>query len=56
MRKLAIFLGLAAVCAAFGRFLLAPLFLSEPAGGATAFLFAAAAGLLTIAIAAAVGK
>jgi hypothetical protein len=54
MRKVAVSLGLAAVCAACARFLLAPLFLAEPAGGATGFLFAA--GLFTIAIAAAVGQ
>ena len=54
MRRLAIFLGFAAVCIAFGRRLLAPLFLAEPAGGATRLLLAA--GLFTIAIAAAVRK
>ena len=54
MRKVAISLGLAAVWVGFGRFLLAPLFLPEPARGATGLLLAA--GLFTIAIAAAVSK
>lgn len=54
MRKLAISLGLAAVCAAFGRFPFAPPSLAEPAGGATGLLLAAC--LFTIAIAAAVRK
>jgi hypothetical protein len=50
MRKVAMSLGFAAICVAFGRFLFAPLFLAEPMDGATQVLFAA--GLLTIAIAA----
>jgi hypothetical protein len=54
MRKVAISLGFAAVCAAFGRFLFAPLFLAERADGATGLLLAA--GLFTIAIAAVVRK
>ena len=51
MRKVALFLGAAAVC---GAFPLASLFLGERAGGATGLLLAA--GLFTIAIAAAVRK
>ena len=51
MRKVALFLGAAAVC---GAFPLASLFLGERAGGATGLLLAA--GLFTIAIVAAVGK
>jgi hypothetical protein len=54
MRKLAIFLGFAAVCVAFGRFSFTPHFLAERAGGATGLLLAA--GLFTIAIAAVVRK
>jgi hypothetical protein len=49
MRKVALFLGIAAVFAAFS---LARLFFDERAGGATGLLFVA--GLFTIAIAAAV--
>lgn len=54
MRKVAMSLGFAAVCAAFGRFALAPLFLAERADGATGLLLAG--GLFTIAIAAVVRK
>jgi hypothetical protein len=54
MRKVALSLGFAAVCVAFGRFLFAPLFLAERANGATGLLLAA--GLFTIAIAAVVRK
>jgi hypothetical protein len=54
MRKVAISLGLAAVWAGFARFLFAPPFLAERVGGATPLLLAA--GLFTIAIAAAVRK
>ncbi len=54
MRKLVLSLGFAAVCVAFARLLLAPLFLAERADGATGLLLAA--GLFTIAIAAVVRK
>ena len=54
MRKLAIFVGPAAICIAFWRFLLAPFFLAERPRGATGLLLAA--GLFTIAIAAIVRK
>jgi hypothetical protein len=54
MRKVAISLGLATVCVAFGRLLLAPLFLADRADGTTGLLLAA--GLFTIAIAAVVRK
>jgi len=51
MRKVVLFLGIAAVC---GAFPLARFFFGERASGATGFLFAA--GLFTIAIAAVVRK
>jgi hypothetical protein len=54
MRKIALSLGFLAVCAASGRFLLAPLFLAERPSGATGLLLAA--GLFTIAIAAVVRR
>jgi hypothetical protein len=54
MRKIALSLGFAAVCVAFGRFLFASLSLAERADGATGPLLAA--GLFTIAIAAVVRK
>jgi hypothetical protein len=54
MRKVAISLGCAAIFVAFGRFLFAPLFLTERAEGATGLLVAA--GLFTFAIAAAARK
>ncbi|HEY6522084.1 MAG TPA: hypothetical protein VIZ19_22325 [Roseiarcus sp.] len=54
MRKVAISLGFAAIFAALGRFLFAPVFLVERADGATRILVAA--GLFSIAIAAVVGK
>jgi hypothetical protein len=54
MRKVAISLGFAAIFVALGRFLFAPLFSAERADGATSLLLAA--GLFTIAIAAAVRK
>jgi hypothetical protein len=52
MRKVAISLGFAAIFAALGRFLFAPLFLAGRVDGATGILLAA--GLFTIAIAAVV--
>ena len=54
MRKVALSLGFAAVCVAFGRFLFAPPFLAGRPNGATGLLLAA--GLFTIAIAAVVRK
>jgi hypothetical protein len=54
MHKVVICLGFAAIFVALGRFLFAPLFLSERADGATGFLFVA--GLFTVAIAAVVRK
>jgi hypothetical protein len=54
MRKLAFSLGLAAICVALARVVTAPLFLAEPADGATGFMLGA--GLFTIAIAAVVRK
>lgn len=54
MRKVAMSLGFAAILVASGRFLFAPLFLTERADGATGILLAA--GLFTIAIAAVVRK
>jgi hypothetical protein len=54
MRKVALSLGFAAVCIAFGRFLFPTLFLAERANSATGLLLAA--GLFTIAIAAVVRK
>jgi hypothetical protein len=54
MRKLVLSLGLAAVCVALARLMLAPLFLAERADGATGLLLGA--GLFTIAIAAVVRK
>jgi hypothetical protein len=54
MRKVALSLGLAAGCVAFGRFLFAPLFLAERGDGAIGLLLAA--GLFTTAIAAVVRK
>lgn len=54
MRKIALSLGFAAVCVAFGRFLFTPPFLGGRANGATGLLLTA--GLFTIAIAAVVHK
>jgi hypothetical protein len=54
MRKVAIFVGFAAICVAITRFLLAQLFLDERVDGATGLLLAT--GLFTIAIAAVVRK
>jgi hypothetical protein len=54
MRKVAISLGFAAVCLAFGQSFVAPLSLAERPGGATGLLLAA--GVFTIAIAAVVRK
>ncbi|HEY1863444.1 MAG TPA: hypothetical protein VGG77_07090 [Roseiarcus sp.] len=52
MRKFAIFVGFAAICIAFERFPVAPLFLAERVDGAIRILLAI--GLFTIAIAAVV--
>jgi hypothetical protein len=54
VRKVAISQGFAAIFVAFGRFLFAPLFLTECSDGATGLQLAA--GLFTFAIAAAVRK
>jgi len=54
MRKLMVSLGFAAIFVALARLSFAPLFLAEPANGATGLLLGA--GLFTIAIAAAVRK
>jgi hypothetical protein len=54
MCKFAIFVGFAAICIAFGRFLLTPLFSAESVDCATGLLHAT--GLFTIAISAVVRK
>jgi uncharacterized membrane protein len=54
MRKVAIFVGFAALCVAISRFLLARPFLAERVDGAIGLLLAM--GLFTIAIAAVVRK
>jgi hypothetical protein len=54
MRKVAIFVGFAAMCVAIIRFFLARLFLAERVDGAIGLLLAT--GLFTIAIAAVVRK
>jgi hypothetical protein len=54
MRKVAMFLGFAAMCVAISRFLLARRFLAEHVDGAIGLLLAT--GLFTIAVAAVVRK